>query len=108
RPDTGTDDDHIGFERGAVLEFQGSDSRAEPDDLRRYRVAANVNAHRFDGLEEHVSGLGIQLRHHQLWAGFENGDFDAMAEQATRRLQAKESPADNGGMAALPRALRDA
>ena len=78
-PDAGTDDDHIGFKRGAVLELQVSDSSAEPDNLRCYRVAANVNAHRFDGLEEHVAGFGIQLRHHQLRARFENGDLNPMA-----------------------------
>ena len=30
---------------------------------------------------EHVAGLLVELRHHQLRRGFENGDFDAVRQQ---------------------------
>ena len=55
----------------------------------------DLDAHAFDRLAKHVAGFGIELGHHQLRAGFENGHFDAMRQKTARCFQSEQSAADD-------------
>ena len=95
-PDTGGNDNHVAFQRLAVLEGQPADGSAgegRGDGLGQF-AQVDVQAEAFQALLQHGPGGGIKLAVHQVIAQVGDVDFQAPLQQAPGRFQAQKPAAD--------------
>ena len=109
-PDARADDHHVGLQAGPVLELEMGDPAVDlvADDPGGDGVAQHLDAHALDGRAEHVAGLLVELRHHQLRRGFEDGDLDVVRQQPACRLESQQTAADDRRPPAGPGVIGDA
>ena len=71
------------------------DATVGADDFGGDDVTQHLHAHAFDGRAEDVAGLLVELSHHQLRRGFQDGDLHLVRQQPSCGLESQQPAADD-------------
>src|SRR5262249_18987999 len=88
------------FQRGAILETHARDA-AIAKQVSRDRFQQDADTQGFQLLLQQGPTGRVELLHHEVRRNFDDGDFDAVAEQPAARLQAEQPATEDKGRVAL-------
>ena len=101
-PDAATDDDHVGLEDACRRRSGRRSTRPSPRQLDGRLSPSSTSTPIASSLLLQQRGAGgVELLRHQVRRHLDDGDLDAVAEQAAGRFQAEQAAAEDDGAVAV-------